>query len=77
MDDKRDDLWTGADTLRQLRIHFLLEEHFRLEQAARPRRARGWKVAAALLRLSASRSSWGVSRGVRRRPACASNPSRR
>lgn len=49
MDGKRDDLWSGADALRQLRIHFLLEEHFRLARATRPRIPNALKVAAALL----------------------------
>lgn len=49
MDGKRDDLWTGVDTLRQLRIHFLLEEHFRLSRAVRPRLPRGLKASAAFL----------------------------
>lgn len=49
MDGKRDDLWSGADALRQLRIHFLLEEHFRLARATRPHIPNGLKAAAALL----------------------------
>lgn len=46
-----DDMWTQGDALRQLRVHFLLEEHFRLTRAARPRVPLWMKVAAALLLL--------------------------
>lgn len=55
MDDRKDDLWSGADALRQLRIHFLLEEHFQLAYAARPRIPTGLKIAAGgLLALGAA-----------------------
>ena len=52
-----DDMWTQGDALRQLRVHFLLEEHFRLTRAARPRVPLWMKVAAALLLLVGSQSS--------------------
>lgn len=69
MDDRQDDFWTGAGALRQLRIHFLLEEHFRLARAARPRVSTGLKVAAAcLVAVGLAAVAW---RSVRRPPSAA------